>query len=420
MIPPTMRNAWQPEREREAAREELREAVVRERRDLEAAVAEEQVDEQEPGGAREPGLVGPGRVDAVGLDGGDDRLAVVQHLEASSQSGPEDASVGDRLDRLDDLVAGRVRVGPGVDPHLKPLLHVADGVVDRPRAGGEEAEAEHRVEVPPGGDVDHREVDPEEQERRAEVVHHGQHAKRDAGHEHQRAEVARRREADTEDRAVRHRQHLAVLAQEARQEDDQQQLRELAGLHLHALEAQPQLRAVHRCPHHHGHEQEADRRRSEQVSVRLQPAVVADEKHHPQEPQEADDDPHGLVAGQRGAEAVDLGEAERAQERGQRQEPRVGPRQAGAHADMRQAEDAEEHPGVGQRGARDLVLTGRVDRQEADCRERSDPAEVPELAHPFRPHGLATSYGRRTRCALDSERRVWSKSRRRWSGASDT
>ena len=111
-----------------------------------------------------------------------------------------------------------------------------------------------------------------------------------------------------------------------------------------------------------------------------------------------------------GLEPVDLGQAERAQERGQRQEPRVGSRQAGAHADVGQAEDAEEHPGVGQRGARDLVLAGRVDREEADCGEHPDPGEVPELAHPCRPHGLATSYGRRTWCALDSERSVWSNS----------
>ena len=240
------------------------------------------------------------------------------------------------------------------------------------------------------------------------------------GHERERAQVACGRQADPEDPAVRHRQHLAVLTQEARQEDDQQELGELAWLHLDAAEPKPQLRTVDGRPHRHGDDQEADGRRREQVPVRLEPAVVADDEHHAQEREQADDDPHRLVARQRRAQPVDLGEAERAQERGQGQEPRIGPRQAGAHADVGQAEDAEEHPGVGQRGARDLVLAGRVDREEADCGEPPDPGEVPELAHPFRPHGLATSYGRRTWCALDSERSVWSNSRRRWSGGSDT
>ena len=167
-------------------------------------------------------------------------------------------------------------------------------------ASGEKPEAEHRVEVPAGGDVDHREVDPEEQERRPQVVHHGQHAERDAGHERERPQVARRREADPEDRAVRHRQHLAPVAQVAREEHDEQELRELAGLHLDAAEPKPQLRAVDGRPDDHRDEEQADRGGREQVRVGLEPAVVADQEDHAQESQQADDDPHRLVAGQHG------------------------------------------------------------------------------------------------------------------------
>ena len=65
----------QREAEREAGGEQLREAVLGEQRDAEAARDEEHVDEQQRGGADEPELLRERRVDEVGVEVRDDRVA---------------------------------------------------------------------------------------------------------------------------------------------------------------------------------------------------------------------------------------------------------------------------------------------------------------------------------------------------------
>ena len=73
------------------------------------------------------------------------------------------------------------------------------------------------------------------------------------------------------------REHLTLLAQVGGEEDDQEDLRELARLELDRADVHPQPRAVDRRaePGHARQEQERDRRDPEQVLVVLEHAVVA-------------------------------------------------------------------------------------------------------------------------------------------------
>jgi hypothetical protein len=166
------------------------------------------------------------------------------------------------------------------------------------------------------------------------------------------------------------------------QRHHQEQLHELAGLHLDPAHPDPQPGAVDRRPGDHREHQEPDGGGRERVFVRLQAAVVAQHEDERQESDQADDDPHRLVAGERRLEPVDLGQAERAQKRCERKEPRVGVRQAGPHADVGDREQGEKEPGVDQRGARDLVLAGGVHRREADGGQDAHHDQVHQLSQP--------------------------------------
>ena len=409
----------QHDREREPRGQELREAVIGDARDLEAAIGEQQVDQQHPGGSGQPGLVGPDRVDAVGLGGRDHRAAVAEHLEAAAQPGAEDAAVGDRLDRLDDLVAVGVRGLPGVEPDLEALLHVRGEAVDQERSAHEQRQPGHRVQLAAGRDVDHRQEDAVQEQRRAHVVHHRDHAQRHARHRQQRPQVPGGRQAHPQDPAVRHRQQLPLLAQVAGQEDHQQQLCELARLHLHAAHPQPQLGAVDGRAHQHRDHQQRHRRHAQRVLVRLQLAVVSDQQDQGQEPAQADHDPDRLIPGQQRVQAIDLGQAHRRQERRQRQQPGIRVRQPRAQPQVRHEVERQEERGVDQRGAGDLLLARRVHAQEADAREDGDREQVPELAEARGSHGPELPALSATERALASERIVWSNSflRVAWSSA---
>ena len=89
---------------------------------------------------------------------------------------------------------------------------------------------------PRGRDVEHREEDPEVEEPRAEVVRRDEHEHAGAPDHEQRAEVLQ----------PRLREHLALLAQVGGEEDDQEDLRELAGLEPERADVHPEARAVDR------------------------------------------------------------------------------------------------------------------------------------------------------------------------------
>jgi hypothetical protein len=177
------------------------------------------------------------------------------------------------------------------------------------------------------------------------------------------------------------REHLPVVAQVAREEDDEEHLRELARLEDEGADVHPERRAVDRPPDEGQgrQDEEDDRRDAQQVLEVVEDAVVAEEEDERDEDADADDDPEALPEGEARLDPVDLGEAERAQEPGERQEVRVGVRQADAQGEVRRDEEGEEEARVGERGRRDDVLARDVDRGEPRDREEADEDEVEKL-----------------------------------------
>ena len=149
-------------------------------------------------------------------------------------------------------------------------------------------EAGQRVGGAAGGHVEHREEDPELEQRAAEVVRLHEHEHRRAPDQEQRPEVL--------DPALR--QHLALVAQVTREKDDQEDLRQLARLELERADLHPEAGAVDRLPdaRQRGEHQQQDRRDPEQVLVGLEPPVVMPEGDERQREQDdADHDPEALA-----------------------------------------------------------------------------------------------------------------------------
>ena len=146
---------------------------------------------------------------------------------------------------------------------------MADRVVEDGRAADEERETRGDEERPPGRDVEHREEDPEVEERASEVVGDDDDEHRGAPDRDERADVL--------EPALR--EGLPLLAQVAREEEDQADLRELARLELQRADADPQTDAVHALAdsRHRREEQQPDGGDAEEVAVRLEdPVVVAE------------------------------------------------------------------------------------------------------------------------------------------------
>src|SRR4051794_28029757 len=139
---------------------------------------------------------------------------------ALAEPGAEPVAVGERVERLDELVAGavlsesrptaerRARHGmarPRVQPDRYALANVSDDRVDGGRAGEKEGDADGDVQRPAGRHVEHREEDPEVEKSGAEVVRLHENEHRAAPDQKERPEVLQ----------PALREHLALLAQVA-------------------------------------------------------------------------------------------------------------------------------------------------------------------------------------------------------------
>src|SRR3954451_18452448 len=93
------------EAERQAGREELREAVAREERDPEAAQDEDHVEEEQPCGADQAELLCERRVDEVGVEIRDDLMPGGRAEGATAEAGPAHRPVRNGVERLHLLVA---------------------------------------------------------------------------------------------------------------------------------------------------------------------------------------------------------------------------------------------------------------------------------------------------------------------------
>src|SRR5581483_7774489 len=179
------------------------------------------------------------------------------------------------------------------------------------------------------------------------------------------------------------RKHLALLAQVARQEDDQEDLRELAGLHLDRADAHPQTRAVHRRAdaREARQEEQCDGADPEQVLVVLEdPVVAAEAEEREREQPDSDHDPEALLELVVRAEPVDLGDADRGQERRHGQEVWIGIRHDDPRHHVSGEVQREEEERIPERSPRDEGLARDVDGGEAQPRQHADCGEVQELA----------------------------------------
>ena len=266
-----------------------------------------------------------------------------------------------------------------MQPDRHAVADVPDEVVDGERACQEERRADADVQRAPRGDVEHSEEDPEVEERRAEVVRLDEHEHRAAPDQQQRPEVLQPSLCE----------HLALLAQVAGEEDDQEDLRELARLELERADVDPEARAVdgRAEPGQRRQHEQHDRRDAEEVLVALElPVVVAQQEERRRERPERDHDPETLAKRVRGVQPVDLGQADARQQPGHRQQVRIGVRDGQAGDEVGREVEREEEEGVRERGRRDDVLPCDVDAGEPESGERADDDEVRELtvaeAHP--------------------------------------
>ena len=101
---------------------------------------------------------------------------------------------GERVERLDHLVAGPGRVGERVEPDVDPRPDIAHGLVQDEAADDEEHEPDDHRAHPPRGRVQEQQEDGEEQQRRAEVALDDDDAEGDRPHRDHRREIRQRRE----------------------------------------------------------------------------------------------------------------------------------------------------------------------------------------------------------------------------------
>ncbi len=132
-----------------------------------------------------------------------------------------------------------------------------------------------------------------------------------------------------------------------------------------------------------GQEEEADRRQPEEVLVALEPpVVVAQREQRRGERRDSDHDPEPLAERVVRVEPVDLRDADRGQERGHRQQVRIGLRDGHPRDHVRCQVEREEEERVRERPGRDDVLARDVDACEAEAGDDGDDDEVGELAVP--------------------------------------
>ena len=136
----------------------------------------------------------------------------------------------------------------------------------------------------------------------------------------------------------------------AGEEDDEEDLRELARLEPERADVDPELDAVDPLPEPGDgrQHQQHDRRDAEDVLVALEDAVVeAQPDEHERERGDADRDPDELPAPVLGVEAVDEREPDRAEERGEREQRRIGVGDGHARDEVRDEKIAAEEPAHG-------------------------------------------------------------------------
>jgi hypothetical protein len=346
--------------------------------------------------------------------GGEDGGAAGQGEERLAEALAEEPAVGLGEEALGDLVALFVHaVGrEGVAPDGHAVGHVVDRAGEERRAAHEHERADDHEGEPRRGHVEQRQEAAEEHERRPQVADEHEHEHGGAPDHEQRPDVL-----EGEPAAEPAGHELPGVVEVAREEDDDRELGELGGLEGDGTDAHGEVRPVHRLAEHGQprHEEQRDAGGRDRVAVALQHAEVAQEQHGRAEEPEADGEPLRLLARQVGLDAVDHHEADRTQQRRQREEVGVRVREPRADEEVREEAPREEERAVDERHVAHLLLPGEEHGGEPRGHEEGDGDEPEELAqaggagHGMRP---CSSWARRSE-ASSRERSSWSRMRAR-------
>ena len=128
------------------------------------------------------------------------------------------------------------------------------------------------------------------------------------------------------------------------------------------------------------HQEQRDARRRDRVAVALEHVVVVDHQDGHAEEREPDDEPLRLLARELGVDPVDQDETDAGQHGGEREQVRVGVREARADEQVRQHAQAEEERAVGQRRVGDVLGARGDNRREAGRDEQRHRQEPEQLA----------------------------------------
>ncbi len=257
-----------------------------------AAHAKQQVHDENGRGTQEAHFFSDGREDKVRLDNRD----LGGH--ALANTGAYQAAVCQRVERLDDLVAAALRVGPGVEPDVHAGLDVAKEVVAKDAAHSQQEERKHDVAHAAGADIDHDDKEREEEQGAAQVALEDHQQQADAPHDKQRQAHAKTRDLKRAKAAHRDRERLAVGGQVEGQEQDDQDLGELARLKTKAANRDPQLRAALLGTNKHGEKKQDDAQETQGVLVVGKAVQVLDKEQDRNHCANRDKQPHYLAHSQ--------------------------------------------------------------------------------------------------------------------------
>ncbi len=308
---------------------------------------------------------------------------------------PDQPAAGERVERLDHLVARAERVGEGVEPDRDADPDVIEQQRHQQAAEDEEDEPDHDQADPARGDVEERQEHAEEEQRGAEVALDDHDAEGDRPHRDHRQEVRHGRQPQRADPRVLLHEERTVLREVARQEDHEDHLEELRRLAADRPDREREPRAVDVGAEDEREQQQGDADRRPRVLVAAQPGVGADDDRQRREDRDREDEPDQLDLGQpeRRPEEVlrdeVLGQAlhqqkrDPAEETDDRQQDLVRPA-TGEHLGEVRAEQGEHVDEQAARiGEAERPVDRRAEREAADHQRDADEGQQPRLLPPW-------------------------------------
>ena len=226
-----------------------------------AAHAEEHVEDDDGAGAQKAHFLGDGREEEVTLDKGD------EGGHALANAAAHQVAVGDGVQRLHDLIAAVLGISPGVKPDVHADLHVREEVVAEEEANDEKANGNEHVAPPTGGNVEHDHEVHEEEKRAAQVALEDDDEQADAPHDEEGEQHAEARNAERPHAVRGDGERLSVGGKVEGQEENNENLGQLARLEREAAKREPELAAVLLGTNDHGQDEQDHAHKPQRVFV---------------------------------------------------------------------------------------------------------------------------------------------------------